>query len=101
MTCSNLEDFQSKLILLENEFLNSSFLSDSEKENILSACSVARYSSAYWTDKGIYGDSKAWWVCFLCDAAGAFIGGGTTFGVGTVAGAAAASALAGYVIYEQ
>ena len=58
LQCSTLEEMQSKVILLENEFLADGSLSESEKENILGACAIARYSSAYWVSEGIIDPSS-------------------------------------------
>lgn len=99
MQCSVLDELQNRVIQLENEFLADESLSELEKENILSACAIARYSSAYWISEGVVDTSSktVWWMIFLCDAAGGVIGGTTTGGVGAVVGAALASGLAGAV----
>ncbi|MDK2978037.1 MAG: hypothetical protein PWP52_751 [Bacteroidales bacterium] len=96
LQCFTLNEIQNKVILLENEFLTDDSLSELEKEIILSACAVARYSCAYWTSEGVIDtSSKGRGLMVVITDAFGFVIGGTTGGIfGGGVGAVIASALA-------
>lgn len=82
--CSSLKEIQNKILILENNFLASDSLSETEKENILHACSIAKYSSAHWVSKGVINPSSKNdnWAVLGCDIVGGIMGfmGGFSFG---------------------
>jgi hypothetical protein len=87
--CSNLKEVQNSVVLLENEFLSDESLSELERQNILCACAVFRYSSAYWASKGINISDKGlfkWLLLGFSDLVG--------FGLGTSVGGPAAGVIA-------
>lgn len=90
--CSNLNEVQNSVVLLENEFLSDESLSELDRQNILCACAIFRYSSAYWASKIIDIPDKGflkWLILGISDTMGFLEGtaiGGPAAGVIVAAG---------------
>ena len=60
--CSNLNEVQNSVVSFENESLSDESLSELDRQNILCACAIFRYSSAYWASKTIDGKGFIKWL---------------------------------------